>query len=102
MWGYTGGFTIASGGRGACGGSLLLGRYWFMWFACAKGLQSERSNILIGLLICVVLLGQFGVQMNAISSVPRIHNISTDNAGSAKFRCSCCDTRGGGRKPVVL
>ena len=56
-----------------------------MWFACARACKVNAPNILVGLLICVVLLGQFGMQMNAVSSVPRIHNISTDTLDPPSF-----------------
>ena len=77
MWSYTGGFTIASGGVMLAAAVFFLGVIGYV-VCLRKGLRSERSNILVGLLICAVLLGQFGMQMNAVSSVPRIHNISTD------------------------
>ena len=83
MWRYTGGFTIASGGVMLAAAVFFLGVTGYV-VCLRKGLQSERSNIFIGLLICVVLC-QFGMQMNAVSSVPRIHNISTDTLDPPSF-----------------
>ncbi len=77
MWDYSGGFTVASGGVMLAAAGFFLGIVAYV-FCLFRGLRSERSGILIAVLICSVLLGQWGLQMNAVSSVPAIHNISTD------------------------
>ena len=46
-------------------------------------LQAERSAILIGVALSVVILGLMGSQFMAASSVPPIHNISTDTDDSS-------------------
>lgn len=100
MWDYTGGFTIASGGVMLAAGVFFLGVIGYV-VCLRKGLPSERSSILIGLLICVVLLGQFGLQMNAVSSVPRIHNISTDIMDPPSFDALVAIRDAAGANPLA-
>ena len=100
MWDYTGGFTIASGGVMLAAGVFFLGVIGYV-VCLRKGLPSERSSILIGLLICVVLLGQFGLQMNAVSSVPRIHNISTDTMDPPSFDALVAIRDAAGANPLA-
>jgi uncharacterized protein (DUF1499 family) len=100
MWSYTGGFTIASGGVMLAAAVFFLGVIGYV-VCLRKGLQSERSNILVGLLICVVLLGQFGMQMNAVSSVPRIHNISTDILDPPSFDALIAVREAEGANPLA-
>ena len=100
MWSYTGGFTIASGGVMLAAAVFFLGVIGYV-VCLRKGLQSERSNILVGLLICAVLLGQFGMQMNAVSSVPRIHNISTDTLDPPSFDALIAVREAEGANPLA-
>lgn len=100
MWSYTGGFTIASGGVMLSAAVFFLGVIGYV-VSLRKGLRSERSSILIGLLICVVLLGQFGLQMNAVSSVPRIHNISTDTKDPPSFDALVAIRDAAGANPLA-
>lgn len=100
MWSYTGGFTIASGGVMLSAAVFFLGVIGYV-VSLRKGLRSEGSSILIGLLICVVLLGQFGLQMNAVSSVPRIHNISTDTKDPPSFDALVAIRDAAGANPLA-
>ena len=100
MWDYTGGFTIASGGVMLAAGVFFLGVIGYV-VCLRKGLPSARSSILIGLLMCVVLLGPFGLQMNAVSSVPRIHNISTDTMDPPSFDALVAIRDAAGANPLA-
>ena len=54
-------------------------------YCLSRGLQAERSNLLIGIALSAVVLGVMGSQVMAAGAVPAIHNISTDTANPPQF-----------------
>ena len=77
LWPYGTGFTFLTGGAVLSVMGLFLGIIAYV-VCLRKGLRAERSGILIGILLSAVILAQLGVQYSAVTSVPVIHNISTD------------------------
>jgi len=100
MWSYSGGFTVASGGVLLAAAGFFLGVIGYI-VALRKGLKAERSNILIALVICTILLVQVGMQMNAVSSVPAIHNISTDTQDPPAFDALVAVREAEGANPLA-
>ena len=84
IWEYTGGFTVASGGVLLATAAVFLGIVGYA-VCLFKGFKAERSNLLIGVLISALILGQTGMQMAALAAVPAIHNISTDTLDPPDF-----------------
>jgi uncharacterized protein (DUF1499 family) len=77
LWPYGTGFTFLTGGAVLSVMGLFLGIIAYV-VCLRKGLRAERSGILIGILLSAVIFAQLGVQYSAVTSVPVIHNISTD------------------------
>jgi uncharacterized protein (DUF1499 family) len=100
MWSYSGGFTVASGGILLASAGFFLGVIGYV-VALRKGLSTERSSILIALVICTILLVQVGMQMNALASVPAIHNISTDTQDPPAFDALVAVRAAEGANPLV-
>ena len=100
MWSYSGGFTVASGGVLLAAAGFFLGVIGFI-VALRKGLKAERSNLLIALVLCTILLVQVGMQMNAVSSVPAIHNISTDTQDPPAFDALVAVREAEGANPLA-
>jgi hypothetical protein len=100
MWTYNGGFNVSSGGVVLAAAGFFLGviGYVVSW---RKGLKSERSSLLFALLICTVLLAQFAMQINALSSVPLIHNISTDTEDPPAFDVLVAVREADGANPLA-
>ena len=84
IWEYTGGFTVASGGVLLATAAAFLGIVGYV-VCLFKGFKAERSNLLIGVLVSALILGQAGMQMAALAAVPAIHNISTDTLDPPEF-----------------
>ena len=100
MWSYNGGFTVASGGILLASAGFFLGVIGYV-VALSKGLNTERSSILIALVICIILLVQVGMQMKALASVPAIHNISTDTQDPPAFDALVAVRAAEGANPLV-
>ena len=100
MWSYSGGFTVASGGILLASAGFFLGVIGYV-VALRKGLKAERSSILIALVICTILLVQVGMQMNALASVPAIHNISTDTQDPPTFDALVAVREAAGANPLA-
>jgi uncharacterized protein (DUF1499 family) len=100
VWSYNGGFTVASGGILLASAGFFLGVIGYV-VALRKGLNTERSSILIALLICIILLVQVGMQVNALASVPAIHNISTDTQDPPAFDALVAVRAAEGANPLV-
>jgi uncharacterized protein (DUF1499 family) len=100
MWDFSGGFTVASGGVLLASAGFFLGIIGYI-VCLRKGLKAERSSILIAIGICVVLLAQVGSQMNAVSSVPAIHNISTDTLDPPQFDTLVAVRQAQGSNPLT-
>ena len=84
LWPYGTGFTFLSGGAVLSVMGLFLGIIAYV-VCLRKGLRAERSGILIGILLSAMILAQLGIQYSAVTSVPVIHNISTDTVEPPAF-----------------
>ena len=84
LWPYGTGFTFLTGGAVLSVMGLFLGIIAYV-VCLRKGLRAERSGILIGILLSAMILAQLGIQYSAVTSVPVIHNISTDTVEPPAF-----------------
>ena len=84
LWAYTGGFMLLAAGAVLATLASFLGVIAYI-VSLRKKLLAERSTLLIGILLGVVVLAILGSQYSAASSVPPIHNISTDTVNPPQF-----------------
>tara|TARA_B100000959_G_scaffold269482_1_gene315285 strand:- start:48 stop:797 length:750 start_codon:yes stop_codon:yes gene_type:complete len=77
VWDFTGGFMLLAVGIVLATIVFFLGIIAAV-YANSRGLREERRSVLTGVAISIVILGLMGNQGLAASSVPAIHNISTD------------------------
>jgi uncharacterized protein (DUF1499 family) len=84
LWPYGTGFTFLTGGAVLSVMGLFLGIIAYV-VCLRKGLRAERSGMLIGILLSAMILAQLGIQYSAVTSVPVIHNISTDTVEPPAF-----------------
>lgn len=84
LWPYGTGFMFLTGGAVLAVISVFLGIIAYV-VCLSKGLRAERSGILIGIFLGAIILGQLGVQYSTMTSVPVIHNISTDTLDPPTF-----------------
>ncbi len=99
IWEYTGGFSIASGGVLLASAGLFLGIVGYV-VCLFKGYKAERANLLIGVFVSALILGQAGMQMAALSAVPPIHNISTDTNDPPEFDALVAVRQAEGANPL--
>jgi uncharacterized protein (DUF1499 family) len=64
-------------------------------------LRAERSGILIGIFLGAIILGQLGMQYSTMTSVPVIHNISTDTLDPPTFDKLVAVREAEGANPLV-
>lgn len=84
LWPYGTGFMFLTGGAVLAVISVFLGIIAYV-VCLSQGLRAERSGILIGIFLGAIILGQLGVQYSTMTSVPVIHNISTDTLDPPTF-----------------
>lgn len=84
LWAFTGGFMLLAAGAVLATLASFLGVIAYI-VALRKQLLAERSTLLIGIFLGVVVLAILGTQYSAASSVPPIHNISTDTENPPQF-----------------
>lgn len=84
VWGFQGGFMLLAVGTVLAAIVLFLGIIAGV-YSMSKKMQAELSAILIGVVVSVVMLGMMGTQFMAATSVPPIHNISTDTESPPQF-----------------
>lgn len=77
IWPFTAGFLLLAVGVVLCTIVFFLGIIGAI-YAHTRGWTADRRSILIGVAISVVVLGLMGNQFIMATSVPGIHNISTD------------------------
>jgi len=84
IWGFEGGFMLLAVGTVLAAVVFFLGviAYVYSW---TKKLPAERGAVLVGLIISVAILGLMFSQFRAATSVPSIHNISTDTENPPQF-----------------
>jgi len=85
VWPFTVGLAMMAGAAvlGAIG---LIGGLWGYMIARSKGYVPDKPLCGIGALLSAVVLGVFGSQFLAATSVPSIHNISTDINDPPSFK----------------
>ncbi|MEM7078269.1 MAG: DUF1499 domain-containing protein [Pseudomonadota bacterium] len=84
VWGFEGGFILLAVGVVLATIVFFLGVVAFVYCA-VKGMRAERSALLIGTGLSVLILALMGNQYLAARSVPPIHNISTDTQNPPQF-----------------
>jgi uncharacterized protein (DUF1499 family) len=84
LWEFTGGFMLLAAGAVLATLASFLGVIAYI-ISLRKNLVAERPTVLIGVFLGVVVLGVLGMQYSAASSVPPIHNISTDTVNPPQF-----------------
>ena len=84
VWGFQGGFMLLAVGTVLAALVFFLGVVAYV-YSVAKKLQAERGAILTGLAVSIVILGLMGSQYMTATSVPPIHNISTDTQAPPQF-----------------
>jgi len=84
VWGFQGGFLLLAVGTVLAAVVFFLGIVAYV-YCMSRKLQAERGAILIGVVLSTVILAIMGSQFMAASSVPPIHNISTDSNSPPQF-----------------
>lgn len=84
LWAFTGGFMLLAAGAVLATLASFLGVIAYI-ISLRKNLLAERPTVLIGIFLGVVVLAILGMQFSAASSVPSIHNISTDTVNPPQF-----------------
>ena len=84
LWAFTGGFMLLAAGAVLATLASFLGVVAYI-VCLRKDLVSERAPVLIGVLLGVSVLALLGMQYSKASSVPPIHNISTDTVNPPQF-----------------
>jgi uncharacterized protein (DUF1499 family) len=84
IWGFQGGFMLLAVGTVLATIAFFLGIVAYV-VCINKKLIPERKSILVGVAISAVILVVMGMQFSAATSVPAIHNISTDTERPPQF-----------------
>ena len=84
LWAFTGGFMLLAAGAVLATLASFLGVVAYI-VCLRKDLILERAPVLIGVLLGVSVLALLGMQYSKASSVPPIHNISTDTVNPPQF-----------------
>lgn len=84
LWGFQGGFALLAVGTVLATIAFFLGIVGYV-ICIKKQFSAERKSILIGVALSAVILGVMGVQFSTATSVPPIHNISTDTERPPQF-----------------
>jgi uncharacterized protein (DUF1499 family) len=77
IWQFSGGFMLLAGGVVLAAVGLIVGLVGII-VAARRKLAADKPAIYIGTLVSALVLAVVGVQFVAATSVPPIHNISTD------------------------
>ena len=84
LWAFTGGFMLLAAGAVLATLAAFLGAVAYI-VCLRKNLLLERPTVLIGVFLGVIVLALLGMQYSKASSVPPIHNISTDTETPPQF-----------------
>ena len=84
LWAFTGGFMLLSVGAVLAAAVFFLGIIALVVTTVRK-LPAERTAVALGFVISLMVLGTLGGQYMAATTVPEIHNISTDVADPPQF-----------------
>ena len=77
IWSFSGGFMLLAGGTVLAAIGLVAGLAGIV-AANRRGLNDDKPAVYLGTLISLLIIGIMGLQFYTASSVPPIHNISTD------------------------
>lgn len=100
IWPFTVGFMLLAVGVVLATVAFFLGIVGAV-YANSKGWAVDRRQCLIGVAIGVVILGLMGNQFIMASSVPPIHNISTDTANPPEFDAIVAIREAEGANPLA-
>ena len=84
LWNFPTGFLFLAAGALLATLGLVIGIVGLI-LASKANRTADRPGLYSGVVICVVVLGYLMVQFNTASSVPPIHNISTDMVDPPAF-----------------
>lgn len=84
IWSFMGGFMLLAVGSVLAAAVFFLGIIALV-YSFSKKLQAERSSVFVGVIISAIILGLMGSQYMTATSVPPIHNISTDTQNPPQF-----------------
>lgn len=77
IWSFSGGFMLLAAGTVLAAIGIVAGIAGII-AANRRGLSDDKPAVYLGTLISVLIIGVMGLQFYTASSVPPIHNISTD------------------------
>jgi uncharacterized protein (DUF1499 family) len=100
IWGFQLGFMMLAVGVVLATVCFFLGVIAFV-LATVKKMPAERSAVLVGVVISVLILGLMGSQFMAARSVPPIHNISTDTENPPEFSAVVALREAEGANPLA-
>lgn len=100
MWTFGTGFSFLSAGVLLAAIGLLAGLVG-IFVAKRKGFRADRPAIYLGTALSVLILAVMGLQFYKASSVPPIHNISTDLVDPPQFD-RVASLRGEGTNPLAF
>ena len=98
IWTFSGGFLLLAAGTVLAAIGLVVGIAGII-AANRRGLSEDKPAVYLGTLISALILGTMGMQFYAASSVPPIHNISTDVTDPPQFD-RLVAVRGDGSNPL--
>ena len=98
IWPFTLGLTLMMGAAVLAAIGLIAGLWGFM-IARSNGYQADKPLCGIGAILSALVLGIMGMQVSAASSVPEIHNISTDINDPPTFN-RVAELRGANSNPL--
>ena len=98
IWTFTTGIPITLAAAGLAAIGLLVGVVAFV-VTLVRKLPEDRAPVLIGVIVSALILGVMGLQVGQASSVPPIHNISTDVLDPPRFDAVVA-LRGEGTNPL--
>ena len=84
VWGFQGGFMLLAVGVVLATIVFFLGLIALV-FTFVRKMHAERGNVAVGVVVSSLILALMGSQFMTASSVPPIHNISTDTDNPPQF-----------------
>ncbi len=98
MWSFSGGFMLLAGGTVLAAIGLVVGIAGII-AASRRELNDDKPAVYLGTLISALILGVMGLQFYTASSVPPIHNVTTDVNDPPQFD-RLVALRGEGSNPI--
>ena len=98
IWGFQGGFLALAAGTVLATLGLVVGLVAII-VSRKRGFTEDMPSLLIGIGVSALIIALMGMQFYTASSVPPIHNISTDIADPPEFSAVVA-LRGEGSNPL--